>query len=165
MRQSKTLDFVADTLWSATETATNVARWLATDGVRFIFLPIHYASGHFALVLLNCAEKRCIYLDSAEQGNLSSYLIDIKLFAAFTSTKRSQVEGLLAAWNITYEFEQQTVRTQKNAFDCGLHVVSFVHSAVTTDGKSFDIMLERETVFNVIFASLTQVRNRNQHTN
>lgn len=75
MQKSSQIDFVADSLWSAAQTAEYVARWQSTTNVRFIFLPIHYPTGHFALAMLDCRLKKCVYLDSVDGGELLVYII------------------------------------------------------------------------------------------
>jgi hypothetical protein len=50
------------------------------------------------------------------------------------------------------------VRAQKNALDCGLHVVSFIYSAIQSDGKLFDTLLERENLYKQVLESIPEVR-------
>jgi hypothetical protein len=140
VRRSAEIDFVADSLWSASETAECVDKWLQNPEVRFIFLPIHYPTGHFALATLDCRQKKCLYFDSAS--------------GAFTLAKRNKVDKLLNSWHVKFPFEQVNVRTQKNAVDCGLHVVSYIYSAIKTNGKIFDDLLERSLLFELVLNSI-----------
>jgi len=160
VQQSHEIDFVADSLWTTKETANNITLWLNTDNVRYIFIPIHYLTGHFALALLHCGEKKCFYLDPSDGGNIVSFNYNtyIILYTAFTTSKQKEVQNLLASLGVTFEVERVTVRTQKNPIDCGLHVVSYVCSA--TQNKSmppFDVVLEREKLFSLVFKSLPTV--------
>jgi hypothetical protein len=68
LQKSEDIDYIADSLWSAVDTSNYIARWLSTNNVRYIFLPLHFASGHYALALLDCRKKKCLYLDSADGG-------------------------------------------------------------------------------------------------
>lgn len=86
-------------------------------------------------------------------------LMLIVIFTAFTTTKKAELEQTLASWNVDFELEILPAATQRNASDCGLHVISFIHSAIKTNGENFNqVLLERETLLRLSCESVPTVR-------